>query len=293
MSKEAYTTTLSVVIVNWNTRQMLLDALASIFSAPPAFSFEVLVIDNASKDGSAEAVAQAYPDIPLIANRQNVGYAEGNNQGIERAKGKYVLLLNPDVILPVGGLERAVAFMESHPESGALGVRQVHPDGRLQRSVRGFPSPVSVWWELIGFSRLFASSPFFGAYRMTWFGYDTVQEVDQPMGTFLLMRGQVIEEIGGLDLAFPIFFNEVDWCLRCKRAGWKIFFTPEVEIIHYGGASTSQVGAAMAWESRRGLLGFYAKHYRAFWHLPLRGLIALLSFPYAWLQSRARSEGKP
>lgn len=271
---------------------MLLDALASIYVAPPNFEYEVFVIDNGSKDGSAEAVAREYPQVQLTANQGNTGYAEGNNQGIERAKGKYILLLNPDVILPKGGLERAVRFMEDRPNAGALGVRQVHPDGKLQRSVRGFPSPIAVWWELIGFTRLFPQNQEFGAYRMTWFNYDKVQEVDQPMGTFLLMRGDVVQQVGALDLAFPIFFNEVDWCLRCKRAGWKIYFTPDVEIIHYGGASTSQVGAAMAWESRRGLLGFYAKHYRAIWHLPLRVLIALLSFPYAWSQSRARREGK-
>jgi GT2 family glycosyltransferase len=178
--------------------------------------------------------------------------------------------------------------MEAHADAGALGVRQVYPDGRLQRSARGFPSPGATLWELLGLSRLFPQSRVFGAYRMTWFGYDRVAEVDQPMGTFLLMRGEVVRQIGMLDLAFPIFFNEVDWCLRCKQAGWKIYFTPEVEIIHYGGASTSQVGAAMAWESRRGLLRFYAKSYRAVWFLPLRALIALISFPYAWFQAFLR-----
>ncbi len=280
--------TLSIVIVNWNTRQMLLDALASIYDAPPSFPFEVFVIDNASPDGSASAVAEAYPQTILIANTDNKGYAEGNNQGMERALGRYVLLLNPDVILPAKGLERAVAFMESHAQSGALGIKQVHPDGRLQSSLRGFPSPMAIVWELTGLSRLFAKTPYFGAYRMTWFDYASVIEVDQPMGTFLLIRKEVIDKIGMLDLAFPIFFNEVDFCLRCKRAGWKIYYTPDVEIIHYGGASTSQVGVAMAWESRRGLLAFYAKHYSAIWYLPLRAFIATASFPYAWLQARKR-----
>lgn len=280
---------LSVAIVNWNTRDLLLDALASIYTAPPAFAFEVIVVDNASADASAASVATRYPQVELIANADNKGYAEGNNQAIERAQGAYVLLLNPDVLLPPGGLERAVAFMEQHPDAGALGVRQVHPDGKLQPSVRGFPTPLSIVWELLLVSRLLPQSHFFGAYRMTWFDYAHIAEVDQPMGTFLLIRRKAIEEVGLLDLAFPIFFNEVDWCLRCKRAGWKIFFTPEVEIVHYGGASTIQVGAAMAWESRRGLLRFYAKHYRAPWFWPLRGLIAITSWLYAWLQARKRN----
>lgn len=278
---------LSIAIVNWNTRDLLLQALESIF-ASAGTSAEVIVVDNASSDGSAAAVRERFPNVLLIANEQNAGYAHGNNQAIRAAHGTYILLLNPDVILPKDGLARAVEFMRAHPDAGALGVRQVHPDGRLQRSVRGFPSPMSVLWELLGFARLFPQSRKFGAYRMTWFQYDREAEVDQPMGTFLLLSSKAVAEVGLLDEAFPIFFNEVDWCLRCKRAGWKIYFTPDVEIVHYGGASTVQVGAAMAWESRRGLLEFYAKHYSGpiFW--PIRLIIAAASWPYAWLQARRR-----
>lgn len=279
---------LSIAIVNWNTRDLLLDALESIYRSPSPDPFEVIIVDNASSDGSAEAVRARYPLANLVVNADNRGYAEGNNQAIDRSRGAYILLLNPDVVIPPGGLDRAVRFMQSHPDAGALGVRQVHPDGSLQKSVRGFPTPLSVLWDLVGLSLLFPRSRVFGAYRMTWFDYAHVEEVDQPMGTFLLMRRTVIEEIGPLDLAFPIFFNEVDWCLRCKRAGWKIYFTPDVEILHYGGASTAQVGASMAWESRRGLLRFYAKHYRSLSHWPLRALIALASWPHAWLQARRR-----
>ncbi|CEK12661.1 predicted glycosyltransferase [Chthonomonas calidirosea] len=282
--------TLSIVIVSWNTRDLLLRALESIYAAPPPFPFEVIVVDNASVDGTVAAVQQAYPQVILLPNAVNNGYAKGNNQGIERARGAYILLLNPDVLLPKGGLEKAVRFMEQHPEAGAIGVRQVHPDGTLERSVRGFPTPLGVLWELIGLSRLFPKNRFFGAYRMTWFTYDKVAEVDQPMGTFLMLRRQAVEQVGMLDEGFPIFFNEVDWCLRCKRKGWKIYFTPEVEIVHYGGASTSQVAPAMAWESRRGLLRFYARHYGGWVYAPLRLLVALLSWPYAWWQARQRRQ---
>lgn len=281
---------LSIIIVNWNTRELLLQALGSIYQQPPSFPFEVIVVDNASEDGSAEAVARAFPEVILIPNSVNYGYAKGNNQGIERAHGRYILLLNPDVVLPAGALERAVAFMEAHSDAGALGVRQVHPDGRLQRSVRGFPTPLAVFWELVGLSRLFPKNRFWGAYRMPWFGYNEVAEVDQPMGTFLLMRREAVEQVGNLDEDFPIFFNEVDWCWRCKKRGWKIYFTPDVEIVHYGGASTAQVGPAMAWESRRGLLRFYARHYRNAIYWPLRWLIAALSWVYAWIQAHKRAK---
>ncbi|HLJ57457.1 MAG TPA: glycosyltransferase family 2 protein [Chthonomonadaceae bacterium] len=281
---------LSIAIVNWNTRDLLLGALESIYRSE-GVTPEVIVVDNASSDGSADAVRSCYPQVRLFANAWNAGYAAGNNQAIQSAEGDYVLLLNPDVLLPPTGLRRALDFMHSHPEAGALGVRQVHPDGRLQRSVRGFPTPGAVLWQLIGAARLLPSDRKFGAYRMTWFTYQSIAEVDQPMGTFLLLSAEAVARVGLLDEAFPIFFNEVDWCLRCKRDGWKIYFTPDVEIVHYGGASTVQVGAAMAWESRRGLLAFYAKHYAGPRYWPVRALIAAVSWPYAWLQARRRTAG--
>ncbi len=284
---------ISICIVNWNTREMLLDALRSIYRtcADSMVQVEVIVVDNASADGSAAAVAAEFPQAELIANVDNKGYAAGNNQAINRAKLPYILLLNPDVIVPDKCLDTALQFMEDHVDCGALGIRQIHPDGSLQRSVRGFPTPQTVLWELLGLSRLFPNSRKFGAYRMTWFGYDSVAEVDQPMGTFLLIRREAMQQTGIIDEQFTIFFNEVDWCLRCKRAGWKIFFTPDSEIIHYGGASTVQVGAAMAWESRRGLLQFYAKHYSNAQYLPLRAFVAMASWPHAWLQARRRQNG--
>ena len=188
LNTEYPTPLLSICIVNWNTRDLLLGALASIYDAPPNFGFEVIVVDNNSRDGSAGAVRERFPQAQLIANADNTGYAAGNNQAMERACAAYNLLLNPDVILPPGGLDKAVAFMEQHPDAGALGVRQVHPDGSLQKSARGFPTPMAVLWELLGLSRLLPGSRVFGAYRMTWFDYAHMAEVDQPMGTFLLLR---------------------------------------------------------------------------------------------------------
>ena len=279
---------ISVAIVNWNTRDLLLAALQSIYNDTASATFEVIVVDNNSADGSARAVAERFPRVILFANTINAGYAAGNNQAIKLANAPYILLLNPDVIVPNGTFAQVISFMASHPEAGALGIRQVYPDGSIQSSVRGFPTPLAVMWELLGLARLFPRSRLFGAYRMTWFPYDSVAEVDQPMGTFLLIRREVIESIGLLDEQFPIFFNEVDWCLRCKRAGWKIYFDPGAEIVHYGGSSTSQVGAAMAWESRRGLLKFYSKHYRMPWFWPLRAVIAAASWPHAWMQARKR-----
>jgi GT2 family glycosyltransferase len=279
---------LSIVIVNWNTRDYLLGALRSLYAAPPPFPFEVIVVDNASGDGSAEAVAREFPQARLIANGENAGYARGNNQGIEASTGNSVLLLNPDVTLPPGGLEKAVARLEQRPDVGALGVRLVNPDGTPQRSVRGFPTPAGVMWEALGLSRLFPRSRIFGAYRMTWFTYDEEAEVDQPMGTFLLISRRALDDVGLLDERFPIFFNEVDWLYRARQRGWKILFTPCVEVIHYGGGSTRQAGARMAWESRRGLLDFYRKHYRSPLFAPIYWLAAATSWLQAWRTARKR-----
>ncbi len=286
--------TLSVVIVNWNTRNFVLDALRSIRDHPPSCAFEVIVVDNASSDGSADAVALEFSDVTLIRNNANEGYARGNNQGIARASGEFVLLLNPDVRVHEGTFDTAVAYMVSHPDVGAIGARQIGADGRVQRSVRGFPTPAAVAWEAIGLSRAFPNSRLLAAYRMGWFTYDEECEVDQPMGTFLMIRREALERVGMLDERFPIFFNEVDWCCRAKQAGFRIMFVPSVSITHYGGAGTRLVAPEMAWESRRGLLTYYRKHYSSARHWPVYVLAVATSWLYAWWNSgrrRQRSAG--
>ena len=281
--------TLSIVIVNWNTRDLLLGALDSIYRNPPPFDFETIVVDNASTDGSAESVRESFPQVRLIANEENAGYAKGNNQGIEASSGRFVLLLNPDVVLPAGGLSESVWILQKHSKVAALGVKLVNPDGSVQRSVRGFPTPTAVFFEASGLSRIFPKSRIFSAYRMDWFAYDCETDVDQPMGTFLLIPREALEDVGLLDERFPIFFNEVDWCFRAKRKGWRILFTPAVQVVHYGGGSTKQVSAKMAWESRNGLLAFYRKHYRSPLFAPVYWLAAAGSWIQAYIKAIERN----
>lgn len=273
---------LSIILVSWNTRDYLLGALRSIYKNPPSCDLEVIVVDNASEDGTAQAVAREFPGATLIANERNVGYAEGNNQGLALASGDFLLLLNPDVLVHPRTLDRAIAHLQQHPDAAAVGARQLNPDGSVQPSLRGFPTPLAVFFEAAGLSRLFPRSRLFGAYRMTWFGYDREADVDQPMGTFLLIRREALEAVGTLDERFPIFFNEVDWCFRARRAGWRIRFSPDIVITHFGGGSTRQVPAAMAWESRRGLLTYYRKHYPSPLFAPIYWAVAAAS----WLQAR-------
>ena len=280
--------TLSIIIVNWNTSEYLLSALKSILSNRTQFPFEVIVVDNASEDGSADRVFETYPDVTLIRNRVNMGYAEGNNQGARIAKGTYLLLLNPDVLLPDDALQISVEVFSSLKHAGAMGVRLLHPDGTVQRSVRGFPYPLSIMWEITGMSLLMPRSRYFGHYRMTWFEYDRLMEVDQPMGSFLLLSMEAWRDVGEMDTNFPIFFNEVDWCRRAKRKGWYIWFSPKPEIIHYGGGSTRLLPSKMAWESRKCLLRYYRKHHPASFYSPLYPFIFCTSYLQAWLITRKR-----
>lgn len=253
---------LSIVIVSWNTREYLEGCLTSIRDAADEVTREVIVVDNASADGTAEMVRREHPGVTLIANEDNRGYAAGNNQGIEVAVGAHVLLLNPDIVVHEGSLDTLVRFLGDHKQSGAVAPRLILPDGSVQASCRSFPTPDVVLYEALGLSRLFPRSRRFGKYRMTWWDYDDERRVEQPMASAILLRGEALEEIGGMDEQFPIFFNDVDLCKRLWDAGWEVWFTPEASMDHVGGASTGQVRRKMLTESHRSFIRFYRKHYR-------------------------------
>ncbi|MDM7460920.1 MAG: glycosyltransferase family 2 protein [bacterium] len=254
--------TLSICIVNWNTRTLLRACLQSLYRYPLAEPFEVIVVDNASPDGSAAMVRAEFPQVALIANTQNLGYAQGNNQAMAQAQGEFILLLNPDTEVFPDTLDCAVGFMRAHGEVGAIGARQLFPDGRVQASVRGFPTPANLLFEASGVARLLPRARALGGYRMRWFDYNQTAEVDQPMATFLMTRRAIVQQVGLMDEAFPLFFNDVDWCYRIRQAGWKIYYVSDVRVLHHGGASTRQVRLSAIRESHRALERFYAKHYR-------------------------------
>lgn len=253
---------LSLVIVNWNTRELLRACLASV---PPAaagsgLQWETIVVDNASTDGSAEMVRAEFPEARLFANTENRNYAGGNNQGLRAAAGDFLLLLNPDTELPPGSLGALVEELRAHPDWGALAPALVHPDGRPQDSVRGFPTPQAIVGELTGLARLLPHSPWAG-YRARALPADQPSLVDQPMASAFLLRKAALDQIGLFDEAFPLFFNDVDLCYRLKEAGWQIAYDPRVRVVHHGGASTRQVRPEAIRKSHAGLVAFYAKHY--------------------------------
>ncbi|MCX7968749.1 MAG: glycosyltransferase family 2 protein [Armatimonadetes bacterium] len=276
--------TVSVLIVNWNTREHLRRCLRSLLgiedwgSGTGGTDFEVIVVDNASVDGSAEMVQGEFPQVKLIANGRNVGYAAANNQAANLAKGQYFLLLNPDTELTPATIDKLVAFAETHPDAGAVAPKLVYPDGRLQPSVRSFPTPAALLFSALALDKIFTirCSPFttfFSRYRMTWFSYDEVAEIDQPMASALLVRREAWEQVGGMDEAMPIFFNDVDFCWQLKKLGWRIYFLPEAVVVHHHGASTRLLGIGKGLASHKGLLQFYDKNIRPLLPAPLYWLL--------------------
>ncbi len=232
---------LSVIIVNYNVRHFLEQALAAVQRASERLTTEVIVVDNHSVDGSCEMVARRFPEVILVRNTENVGFSAANNQGMALAGGDYYLLLNPDTVVAEDTLEKTVAFMDAHPQAGGLGVKML--DGRgnfLPESKRAFPSPGVAFWKAFGFSALFPRSRIFGRYHLGFLNPDQTHEVEVLAGAFMLLRRSVIEKIGGLDEAFFMYGEDIDLSYRIVQAGYKNYYFPHSPIIHYKGESTKK-----------------------------------------------------
>lgn len=231
---------LSIIIVSWNVKNDLLACLSSLKQNPLTQLFEQIVIDNNSSDGTVSLIKQDYPEVTLIKNPDNRGFATANNQGLKLAAGQYVMLLNPDTIVHEGSLDTLVRFLDDNPDVGACGGKLLNEDGTHQASVRRFPTFRGLMYaqtvcRMLGIFR--------GQHRkwmMKDFGYDKQIDVDQIMGAGMLVRRSIIEKIGGMDESFFMYFEEVDLCYRIKEAGWRIVFLPDAIITHMGGRSSSQ-----------------------------------------------------
>ncbi len=226
----------SVIIVSFNTKDILKNCLDALFSNCTDRSMEVFVVDNASADGSADMVRNTFPEVHLIENRQNLGFAAANNQAFRLASGSYFLILNPDAYIREGALEHAVAFMEKTPDCGLCGGKIISPEGHLEPSARRFPSPLSKLLTLTGLSSRFSASPVLNRHEFGGFLHDKPLEVDWVPGTFTIIRKTMLDSIGLFDERFFIYYEETDLCLRAKKAGWKVYFIPDAEVMHIGGA---------------------------------------------------------
>lgn len=261
---------LSVIIVNWNTKTLLQNCLRSLVAAGGYIS-KTIVVDNASTDGSSEMVVRGFPQVKLIRNSANMGFSAASNQGIHASTGRYVLLLNSDTIVPEGALEELACFVDDHPEIGACGPRLVRPDGTPQPYAFG-SDPTPGYLLARGLNRLLLHR-----YLHDW-ATDTVQEVDWVSGACLMVRREAIAQAGLLDENIFMYFEDNDWCLRIRQCGWKVYYNPQVSIIHIGGQSLAQNPAARQ-AYYCSLNYFYAKHYR----LLSRFLLQASLLPYRLL----------
>ena len=248
---------LSIIIVNWNTRDLLAQCLQSVYDTVRGLEFEVFVVDNASTDGSAAMVRERFPQVQLIENGENVGFARANNQAIERSTGHYVLLLNSDTVVTPGAIEALVKFADLRPDAGAVGPQLLNGDGSFQASYAQFPTlwtEVLLLWGIarVVYSRYFPSNP-------PEHSQETC-ECDWVGGACLLVRKEAIAEVGTLDEDYFLYVEEADWCYRLKQRGWKILYYPDARIVHYGGRSSDQWDVSRRIHLHRSKLLFFRKH---------------------------------
>lgn len=252
---------LSVIIVNYNVKYYLEQCLHSLYQALGYIRAEVLVVDNASTDGSNEYFSgKSFPGFTYISNQENVGFSRANNQAIKQCTGEYVLLLNPDTLLPENILKELISFMDEHPEAGAAGVRMYAPDGKfLPESKRGIPSPWSSFGKLMGVLKLFPGSRRFGGYYLSQLHEGSIHEVQVLAGAFMFFRRSVFEKCGLLDEDYFMYGEDIDISCRVLAAGFKNYYLP-LPILHYKGESTSKDSAQQIRVFYKAMTIFFRKH---------------------------------
>jgi hypothetical protein len=251
---------LSIIIVSWNVQEDLVRCIRSIKENPPHKEFEIIVIDNASSDGTVDVLKRDFSELTVIANKGNRGFAAANNQGIQKALGQYILLLNPDTIVHYGSLDALTGFMDNHLDVGACGPKLLNADGTMQPSVRHFPTFRGALHRHTVLRNFGAFRRQYEDWQMEDFGYDRQADVDQLMGAALLIRRSAMAQTGPMDERFFMYYEEVDLCYRLKTAGWRVVFVPEATITHLGGCSSNQVPVETRMMRLTSLLKFLRKH---------------------------------
>ncbi|MBO4328175.1 MAG: glycosyltransferase [Bacteroidales bacterium] len=260
---------LSVVIVNYNVEHFLEQCLYSVRRAMQGIEGEVFVVDNNSVDGSLRMLAEKFPEVNVIANKDNVGFSKANNQAIRVATGEYVLLLNPDTVVEDDTFSKCLAFMDAHPDAGGLGVKMVDGKGNfLPESKRGLPTPAAAFYKMFGLAKLFPHSKRFAHYYMGHLSENETNEVEILAGAFMLMRRATLDQVGLLDETFFMYGEDIDLSYRITQGGYKNYYFPETRIIHYKGESTKKTSVNYVLVFYKAMEIFAKKHFgqkRAFW----------------------------
>jgi GT2 family glycosyltransferase/uncharacterized membrane protein len=268
---------LSIIIVSYNVKEFLQNLLSSIRKAKGNLSLEIIVVDNNSEDGTVESISGKYSDITLITNKKNVGFGKANNQGMKIARGKYFLLINPDTLVKENTLSKMIEFLENTPDAGMAGCKVLNPNGTLQLPCRrSFPGPWVSFTKISGLSQLFPKSKLFARYNLTYLDEDKTYPVDAISGSFMFLRRETYEKTGGFDNDFFMYGEDLDFCYRVKEAGYKIYYYPETEIIHYKGESTkrSSIDETRVFYQAMGL--FVEKHFSSSWLVKFLLKVAIL-----------------
>jgi GT2 family glycosyltransferase len=277
---------LSIIIVSWNTREILAECLNSIYNNPPNCRFEIRVVDNASIDGTNEMLYKRFPQVCLVESPENLVFARANNLAISLAKdARYVLLLNPDTIVYPGALQKMVSYMDENPEVGAAGPRLLNPDGSLQTSCYAAPTLTREFTRMFHLDKIFPEA----CYHMDKWDLKKPRDVDIIQGACLMLRKMALDRVGLLDESFFIYSEDFDLCHRLQKDGWSQVWLPEAEVIHYGAQSTNQVSAEMFLQLYQAKMKFMRKHYGGK-AVPIYKLILLISalprlllVPLAWM----------
>jgi hypothetical protein len=255
---------ISVVIVGWNAKHYLELCLNSLAEAPPSRSTEVIVVDNASSDGSSEMIKAKFPNVTVIRSEENLGFSRGNNLGIQQCQGRYIALVNPDVIVFPGCLDALANFLDQNPKVGNVGPRVLNPDMTLQSTCRRAPTLWNNACMATGLAARFKGSRWFAGEHMFYFSHDRTLPVDVLVGCFSMIRRDTFDEVGLLDENLFMYGDDVDWCRRCRNAGWQVVFYPGAQAIHDKGKTTAAYPVRFAVAQQKSVLYYWRKHH-GFW----------------------------
>jgi GT2 family glycosyltransferase len=252
---------ISIIIVNWNTKRLLIDCIQSIYQGSSHLNIEIIVVDNASIDGSVEAVRSFYPDVLIISNEHNLGFAKANNIGIQQSNGRYICLSNTDIKVLDHAILSMIKYLDTHPNTGVLGPKTLNSDLSLRMNCRSLPSYRTLFNQAMGLNRLLPNFRFFSDDLMSYFDHLTIANVDILPGCFLIVRREALYEVGVLDENFFFYGEDKDWCKRFLHSGWGITFYPLAEVIHYAGKSSEKAPTRYKIQKFKSNRYYWEKHY--------------------------------
>jgi GT2 family glycosyltransferase len=272
---------LSILIVTYNSAGTIRACVESVVADLSGLESEIIIVDNHSWDSTAsllEDLKQIYPDLILILNKHNRGFALGNNQALSHASGQDIFILNPDTVVHLGTIPGLFKALRGNEKTGVTAPRMQFPDGRIQYTCRRFPTHMDVVYHSLGLAHLFPGSNKFNGWKMGDFDHLSARQVDQPAGAALMVRGDILRDLEGFDPNFPMFFNDVDLCRRIKDAGYEIWFLPEFVVDHEGGVSVKQVKLKMTMSSHVSFFRYFEKHFTRLHQQPLNFIVGILLY---------------